>query len=290
MTTKSKRPRYFLDTSAVLYQRHGHSLQRAAVRDAVGDGVVLVSMFIRMEYLRGVILNLIELYFLIKESESVDDALIDWSQKIHQDRKLKIVLMTVPRWIVQHEDWQAREKSLRRLGELIVRWTYEFDEAHRGRHAKDRLACELGRVSVRRQTFQEQMLLDFYLRFRSIQDSIPNCRLCEFKERQQRTLIKLEIDLYSPAQRNAYAKYKGYVTQAERMEEAAHSTETVPRCRWCERLGDSIIMLQTPKTATVVTADRAFVPLGEILGRPVRLLPSLAELKKQLPPPANSAS
>jgi hypothetical protein len=31
----------------------------------------------------------------------------------------------------------------------------------------------------------------------------------------------------------------------------------------------------------VVTADRTFVPLGELLGRTVVLLPSLAELKRR---------
>jgi hypothetical protein len=52
-----------------------------------------------------------------------------------------------------------------------------------------------------------------------------------------------------------------------------------PSCGWCERLGDTIIALLAGRGVTLVTADRSFVPLGELLRRMVLLLPSLAELK-----------
>jgi len=47
-------------------------------------------------------------------------------------------------------------------------------------------------------------------------------------------------------------------------------------------LGDTIIALQAESGFTIVTADRTFVPLGELLGRKIILLPSLAELKRQV--------
>jgi hypothetical protein len=96
--------RLLLDTSAVVYQLHGHTLQQAAVREAVAGGEVLVPIFVRMEYLRGVILNLIEMWCLIRESVTVEDAFIDWSQKMHQERKLKVILMTVPQWLGGQEE------------------------------------------------------------------------------------------------------------------------------------------------------------------------------------------
>ena len=67
--TKKAKPRLFLETSGVIYELHGHSLQQAAVRSVVGGGRPEISNFVRMEYLRGLVLNLIELYFLIEESE-----------------------------------------------------------------------------------------------------------------------------------------------------------------------------------------------------------------------------
>lgn len=79
--TKKRKRRIFLETSGVIYLLHGERRMKAAVHNATSDGRIEVSNFIRMEYLRGVIQNLIEFYFLIKESETVADALIDWSQK-----------------------------------------------------------------------------------------------------------------------------------------------------------------------------------------------------------------
>src|SRR6516165_6251359 len=87
--------RLLLDTSAVVHQLHGHTLQQDAAHTAVTDGDLLVPIFVRMEYLRGVILNLIEMWCLIRESLTVEDAFIDWSQKMKQERKLKVILMTV---------------------------------------------------------------------------------------------------------------------------------------------------------------------------------------------------
>ncbi len=171
MTSRMKRRRIFLETSGVIYHRHGDTRMRAAVLHAVSDGVLEVSNFIRMEYLRGFVVNLIELYFLIRESDSVSDALIDWSQKVRQERKLKVLLLTMSGWLLGHEDWESQDKSLRRLGEQIVRLVYEFDEIFSGR-AKDQLSCRLGRVDFPRRSFNEDTLLRFYERFRQIQRTV----------------------------------------------------------------------------------------------------------------------
>ncbi|NLY02731.1 MAG: hypothetical protein GXY83_42300 [Rhodopirellula sp.] len=280
MTKKSNRNRIFLETSGVIYVLHGDRLMRTAVANATGNGHVKVSNFIRMEYLRGVILNLIEFYFLLKDSDSVADACIAWSQKVKQERKLKVVLMTIHRWMVDQEGWNVKERSLRRLGDEIVRMVCTFDDQFTGR-TRDHLGCELGRVFFPRRAFDDEMLLRFYDRFTTIQKGVPNCYLCGFKAKQQRSLLAQKIDICSEQQQKKYRKYPGYIQQAERVGEVEATKETVPRCRWCERLGDTIIGLQSPKKAALVTADRAFVPLGEILKKDVRLLPSLAALKKQ---------
>jgi hypothetical protein len=61
--------------------------------------------------------------------------------------------------------------------------------------------------------------------------------------------------------------------------EAANTQARSPACSWCARLGDTIIALQAGRGVSLVTADRTFVPLGELLNQSVVLLPSLAELK-----------
>jgi hypothetical protein len=64
------------------------------------------------------------------------------------------------------------------------------------------------------------------------------------------------------------------------LQEANATREKTPNCRWCERLGDSLIALQARRGVRIVTADRTFAALGELLGVPIILLPSLVELKR----------
>jgi hypothetical protein len=259
---------------------HGHTLQRAAVQGAVTGAEVLVPVFVRMEYMRGVILNLVEMWCLIRESVTVEDAFLDWSQKVRQERKLKVILMTVPHWLGGHVDWQSKDLTLRRLGDLILRMIRDFDEAY-PLPPDDPLACVLGRLSVSPQGYDEDLLLDFYQRFTAVQEGVPDCRLCDFRKAQSRRLHRAEIDLTSPEVRTRFASNPGFVRQSEQAEKAMHTKARTPSCRWCERLGDTIIALLVERGVVVVTADHTFIPLGEMLGRPVIQLPSLAELKRR---------
>jgi hypothetical protein len=282
-TTKEKsRSKFFLETSAVYYGRHGHTLMKKAVHDAVGSGVAEVSNFIRMEYLRGVVVPLIELYFLIKESASVSDALIDWTQsRGRRPRLLTLVLQHITKWIVAQEEWEGKNLSLVRLGNLCVRLVREFDEIYASR-SRDDLSCELGRLNVAKGNFTEDQLFAFHERFSQIWKQ-PDCKLCEFKERQVRQLSRKGIDLYSERQRETLKANEGYVQQATRVGNELARGRQIPLCIICRNVGDTIIALHAPSTAIIVTADRSFVAFAQILGLKVRLLPSLAELKRGSP-------
>jgi predicted nucleic acid-binding protein len=279
MARKADR-RFLLDTSAVIYQLHGHTLQKAAVEEATGGGTVEVPVFVRMEYLRGVVCNLIDMHSLIKESVTVEDALIDWSQQVRQEHRLKVVLLTVSRWLTAQDDWASKDRSLERLGNLVLNLIWSFDAAF-GPPPADPLACELGRVTVERQDYADELLLDFYERFRAIRQGVPDCKLCDFHRNQRRRLRRREIDLAGDEARRRHAGNPGFLRQADVLQEADVRKDRTPNCRWCERLGDSLIPLQAGRGVWVVTADRAFTALGDLLGVPVVLLPSLAELKRR---------
>lgn len=250
-----------------------------AVADVIGDGSCEVSKFIRMEYLRGMIASLIELYFLIKESSSVNDALIDWAQQF-AIRPLKFTLLTITKWLTGHEDYENKTASLRRLGEAIVRMMEDFD--HKFSSDYDPLSCALGHLSFPARTFDEDTLLDFKEEFDRIIISTPTCRLCQFRRDQLRHMKAKGIDLHSEKQRQKYKHIRGYIRQAEWMEKAISADEVEPGCHWCKMLGDTIIALHSPQEAVLVAVDRAFIPLTTLLGKKGLLIPSLAQLKKQL--------
>jgi hypothetical protein len=199
---------------------------------------------------------------------------------MHQERKLKVILLTVPHWLAGHEDCRSKDVTLRRLGDLVLRMIWEFDEAF-PTPPEDPLACVLGRCDIARRGYEDDLLLDFYQRFTAIQESAPPCRLCDFRKAQRRRFRRRAIDLTGRRVRARFAFNRGFVHQSEHVELATKTKERAPACRWCERLGDTVIALQAARRVAVVTADRTFVPLGELLGRVVVMLPSLAELKRQ---------
>jgi hypothetical protein len=229
MARKAER-RFLLDTSAVIYRLHGHTLQRAAVAEATASGMIEVPVFVRMEYLRGVVVNLIDMHSLIKESVTVEDALIDWSQQVRQERKLKVVLLTVTRWLSAQDDWRSRDRSLDRLGNFILHLIWSFDEVF-PQPPTDPLACVLGRVTIDRQDYADELLLDFYERFRAIRQGVPACRLCTFRQTQRRRLLRREIDLTGPEARQRYARNLGFLNQADVLQEAEATVERTPGCR-----------------------------------------------------------
>jgi hypothetical protein len=198
---------------------------------------------------------------------------------MRQERKLKIILMTLPHWLDNHEHWRFKDVTLRRLGELILRMIRDFDEAY-PHSPNDPLACVLGRLDIPRQGYDDDLLLDFYQRFTAVQEGVPSCRLCDFRKSQRERLRRRGIDLISPEVRSRLASNTGFVRQSEQAEKAAKTKTRVPSCSWCERLGDTLIALQAERGVTILTADRTFVPLGNLLGRTIVLLPSLAELKR----------
>jgi hypothetical protein len=139
----------------------------------------------------------------------------------------------------------------------------------------------LGRLDIPRQSYDDDLLLDFYQRFKSGQEGVPDCRLCLFRAVLRQRLRRGAIDVTSAASRSHFASYPGFVRQADQAERAANTRLRTPACSWCERLGDTIIALQVARGMAIATADRTFVPPGELLGRPIILLPSLADLKRR---------
>jgi hypothetical protein len=230
MARKRSPVRLLLDTSAVVHLLHGHTLQRAAVRQAVACGQMLVPVFVRMEYLRGVVVNLIEMWSLVRESVTVEDAFIDWSQKMKQERKLKVILMTVPRWLDDQEGSRSRDATLRRLGEFILGAIHDFDETFPS-PSDDPLSCQLGRLTVPHKGYEEDTILDFYERFKAVQEGVPGCQLCGFRRDQRRRLRRREIDLTSDEVRRRFASNQGFVRQSEQAKEAADTKSRTPSCR-----------------------------------------------------------
>lgn len=160
-----------------------------------------------------------------------------------QERKLKVILMTVPRWLDDQEDPRSRDATLRRLGEFILGTIHDFDETFPS-PPDDPLSCQLGRLTAPGRGYDSDTILDFYQRFKAVQEGVPDCDLCGFRRDQRQRLRRREIDVTSDDVRRRFASNQGFVRQSEQAREADETKSRTPSCRWCERLGDTIIALQ----------------------------------------------
>jgi hypothetical protein len=272
---------FFADTTVVYYLLHSHSLLRTATTEVVREKRVVVTRFVRGEYIRGFVAGLIELFTAIREERSVRDGIIVFNAEAsRRPRRLANAFQTTAEWLAGHLDWEDVSKTLRRLGEYIRALLVQFDTVFPNR-VPDLLRCEFGVMNFPEETYDEDHILDFYAELERIRAE-PDCDQCQFRQAQRDQLATASIDLYSETQREKYKQHDGYVSQAEWIDKAIRSPKTSPACWYCDRLGDSIIALCAPDGTAILTGDHASFPaLADILGKPIELIPTLNDLRKQ---------
>lgn len=273
---------FFLDTTAVNHLLYSSAECREAVLKVIGDSRHEISRFVRMESFRGFINILINTYFAVKNSPTVQGALEYLSHDYHP-RRMKVVVKTASFWLDMYDfESVAKVATLQRLGHFIVECAHRFDDEFHSRYCRKKLDCELGKLAFPNGAFDEDGIFNFIEEFNRI-DKNPECDLCEFREAQRRNLQRNGIELYSEKQRERFkkTKYKGYTAQAEHLAVIDSISDELPHnCNWCKKVGDSIIALECPKKSTLVAIDQSFGPLCEILGKSNVSLPSHVALHR----------
>jgi hypothetical protein len=194
-------------------------------------------------------------------------------------RKVGNALHSTTQWLSELDDAHAVRKTLRRLGEYIRRTLRRFDDEF-PRRARDPLECEIGVLAFGQDEYRDDVVLDFARMYAQIRDR-PGCGQCRFRQKQEQTLRHRGIDLYSAKQQATHPEDKGYVKQAQACAKAVRSRLSEPSCWYCDRLGDTIVALSAPEGAAILTGDRQSFPvLGRLLDKPVKLIPSLDELRE----------
>lgn len=270
-----------LDTSAIYYHLFGSEEMKEAYQLAIDGRRPHISTFVKMEWTRGIVITLIDVYSCIKQADSVANALIDINNSSigFKPRKLKLILSLMTQFLSRDEDWnQGREKTLRKLGELIVRLCRAFETIFKHR-TQNQPRCKLGNVAIPNETFTEKLLYDFYDRFKKLKQSKdPQCGLCDFKAKVKRRHNAQGTALFSEKNSDVYSTNTGYLQQKKKM--IKDGVRESPKCSICERVADTIISVHSPERKILIGADNSFVAFSKILGFDYVKLPSYAELRE----------
>jgi hypothetical protein len=269
----------FADTTVVYYRLFGPPRQQAHVLQLAREHELVLTPFVKGEFIRGYLDGLIALYFTIKEENSVRHGMqVFAADEGLRPRRLANAFTSTVDWLNQHGESEDVLLTLDRLRQYIVKTLLWFDLDFPN-SASDPLRCEFGLLVPPPEAPTEDDLLDLAQRLRDIRNS-PSCDQCRFRDSQIARLAASNIDIDSPAQRQRFQDCAGYVSQARMTERARNSPRTAPSCWYCDRLGDTVIALSCPAGATILTGDRqAFPALGQILGIPIQLVPSEQQLR-----------
>jgi len=253
---------WFLETSVIRNLLFGHSLFKREIERAICANPCDTSFFVFMEFKRGVIQTLIELYYVVAEEESPADAFHYFSQSF-RIRETKTVLSAIGALLLQRDLENNKQKVLVTLERLIRESLIRFNGLIR-KFINDKSKCPLAKASIENsyEEFQQQITCE------------AKCQISQFWKDNKLILEKL----IHQGNVEPHRSNKGFSNALPMYEKVIEDPNLGQRKNTCPRLGDTIIAIEMPSSHTMLTFDKSFESLCSILGKDVTRLPSLKEL------------
>jgi hypothetical protein len=261
-TTKNNED-WFLETSVTRNLFFGHSLQKNDIRAHLNDAKSWSSQYVRMEYKRSVVKTLIDMYYVALEEDTPSDV-IKWFSQSYKIREAKTVLSAIGELANQEDVRNNKEKFLVQLQMLI-------ESAHRHldnlvEFVRNETGCPLAKASISKS-------------YKTFLDEIECRTLCHVESLWRKSKGRLKR-LTSDDAKQTYQNNKGFMKYLEIVEIAVGDPNAPKTKVNCKRVGDFIIALEMPKDYRMLTTDRAFEAICNILNQNVFRLRSLSELRQ----------
>ena len=279
-TAKTSAPLSYLDTSVLRQLRFGHPEQKKALIASI-PAPHYVSTYVLMEFIRGVILYYIELYFESAETRhpSFADA-CTFSTETFSNRNLKTLLgLTIS--LMQEQDFDPanpanKETCRRKLQDHIFSVAEELFSLYRNVGIAEE-ACSKLRKHLARKELEERD--DHMLEFSEAFKNDKTCRsLCSvdalLKANEYRNSYQCVIDKGLAAGSTPTTK-KLAAALKERIDSPDDTT-----CTRCSKIGDVIIAVNCPHNFQIHTLDTSFSTVAPCFSREVQIHPSTKALLK----------
>jgi hypothetical protein len=278
--------KHFLDTSVARPLLTGATKYREYLRAQFADGRVYVSRFVKMELRRSFILSLINFFDVLdmESIECINDATSLWSDRF-KTSELKAVLQIVTQ-LFDTEQLSAsnpkdKGKALMALGRLIKRYQFEFDRFTDIGADTTRCARAIVSVNIDLQNLRKDISA-FYERFNDTKTCRDHCVVDKFLLVRHRGTLERYIELGKHLPRGK--QNEGFKAIAENLEEILTGGSSACTCKRCEKIGDAVIALDTPRDLRLEHTDNSFNHLCPPLNQPHYHHPSqagfFASLKK----------
>lgn len=281
----------FLDTSAVRPTILGTSAYRQYFEQQFRDSDLYVSKYVKMEFRRSFILNLIAFYFTLdlESLPTIGDAFTFWSDKFKGSELKAVLQATGPlfeSYKLSTSDPADKPKALLRLGLLIKNYEYLLDQYNDA--GVNGPQCARAQIEVRDGSNDIKACLSrFVEKFSDVKACRAKCEIHTFLLSTHRATVDSYVSNGNAMPQNKSTQgFKGIV---QNLEEITSTGEAACSCKRCEKIGDLVIALDAPADMTIEHTDSSFNQLCDLTGKKHRQHPSqtrvVAEAEKAIKSP-----
>jgi hypothetical protein len=258
---------YYIDTSIVRSYLVGHSEIKKLLVNRLKNKTVLTSKFVKCEFERKFVCDLIAFYFVLKKQKTFADACDWWSEEFGA-RKLKNFQAVCTKVFLNAGN--DKRRALFNLGEAIKAILVSFDFLIH-RFENDNAHCYMSSIDINFEATKradiEKEFFKFYNFFNN-QNYVANCEIIKlFGDSQNK--IK---EMLARTTTN-----KGFNRQKIIVDGLTNKGKNFS-CNKCKVIGDTVIALECPDFAILLTQDDAFDELCPVLGKKFEKVPSLRAL------------
>ena len=264
------RKKYLIETSAVrsalAESTRAHCLYFA---EEVQDGDLWTSTYIRMEYIRLWVCQMIEIALTIDQSTDVADALYLLEQEF-SIRKVKADIASIANYVRQNGSISNSRSAAEDIGSAAVQKLRRFDTVFRSR-INSRSGCRKGTRDL--QVDYNRLLLDLHKFHESFREPVTDCEVTAW--------LRLQNPESQAAKLISHARTAG-LPIVKHLAEIRDSAKPMT-CTGCAAIGDIIIALEQPRGTVLVHIDGVFNNLCESVNRPhkhLKSVPAIAKLTK----------
>lgn len=261
--------KFYLETSAIRSRLIGHSLISESLKQKFRNQTRITSKFVKMEFERSLICDLIEFYFILKRQKSISDAIRYWNEDF-RPRKIKNINIGISEIFFQVDNFDINLGLLRlrnSIKDLLIEFKFLIQ-----RYDKNSTNCHLGNYNLnfelcKKATEFEKEFVSFYDFYK--ENYVDRCKISLLFFESKELLNK--IIEYSSKNRNFKNQQKELIMIKDNSRKLSCST--------CKIIGDLIVALECPSYAILLTLDTVFEDLCNILEIKFEILQSLRALQ-----------
>jgi hypothetical protein len=258
----------FVETSVPRKLLLGHPLSKKQITSHIGQAKCWSSQYVRMEFKRSVVQNLIHVYNVAQEEDTPADTL-NVIAETFSDRLPKLLLGAISNLVNQSDISNNKQKFLYKL-ETLIHFAEQFLDDLVEDYVNSETGCPLAKASTK--TSYEKFLEEI--------DCKTECRVEQLWSKNHGNLKRLSGPLSTQA---PHSRNKGFTKPLNLVRQAIADPSRPKSKRNCMAAGDFVIALEMPKQYRMLTFDLAFESICQILGKEVFRFPALSTLTAQRP-------